>query len=139
MGAATEIRRPKPFLFPEYCKGCGRCISACQHHAIALTDRIDPRTGLVPVEIDLEACNGCGLCFDACPEPYGLLPRPDDPADFELEDPAQLFGGRRHDAPAPVDRPDRRAALPPCEPLVVKGNYAAAIGALLAGCRHVVG
>ena len=26
-----------------------------------------------------------------------------------------------------------------CEPLVVKGNYAAAIGALLAGCRHFFG
>ena len=139
MGTAPATRRPKPFLFPEYCKGCGRCITACQHHAIAFTERVDQRTGLVPVEIDLDACNGCGLCFEACPEPYGLLPRPDDPADFELEDPAQLFGGRRHDAPAPVDRPDRRAALPACQPLVVKGNYAAAIGALLAGCRHFFG
>ena len=139
MGTAPAIRRPKPFLFPEYCKGCGRCITACQHHAIGFTDRIDPRTGLVPVEIDLDACNGCGLCFDACPEPYGLLKRPDDPADFELEDPAQLFGGHRHDAPVPVDRPDRRVALPACAPLVVKGNYAAAIGALLAGCRHFFG
>ncbi|HBL26588.1 MAG TPA: pyruvate ferredoxin oxidoreductase, partial [Acidobacteria bacterium] len=30
-------------------------------------------------------------------------------------------------------------ALPACEPLVLKGNYAAAVGALLAGCRHVFG
>ena len=21
--------RPKPFVLPEFCKGCGRCISAC--------------------------------------------------------------------------------------------------------------
>lgn len=139
MGTAPTTRRPKPFLFPEYCKGCGRCITACQHHAIEFTDRVDPRTGLVPVEIDLDACNGCGLCFEACPEPYGLLPRPDAAADFELEDPAQMFGARRHDAPAPADRPDRRAPLPACEPLIVKGNYAAAIGALLAGCRHFFG
>jgi pyruvate/2-oxoacid:ferredoxin oxidoreductase alpha subunit len=39
----------------------------------------------------------------------------------------------------PVDIPDQRMALPACEPLVVKGNYAAAIGALLAGCRHFFG
>src|SRR5664279_3213515 len=76
MGVASEIRRPKPFLFPEYCKGCGRCITACQKHSITFTDRINPKTGLVPVEIDLDTCNGCGLCFEACPEPYGLLPRP---------------------------------------------------------------
>ena len=76
MGNVSETRRPKPFLFPEFCKGCGRCITACQRHSIAFSDHIDPRTGLVPVEIDLDTCNGCGLCFDACPEPYGLLPRP---------------------------------------------------------------
>jgi pyruvate/2-oxoacid:ferredoxin oxidoreductase alpha subunit/ferredoxin len=139
MGTAAEIRRPKPFLFPEYCKGCGRCITACQKHSIAFTDRINPQTGLVPVEIDLDTCNGCGLCFDACPEPYGLLRRPADSADFALEDPSRLFGPR-HDRPrAAVDIPDRIEALPSREPLVVKGNYAAAIGALLAGCRHFFG
>jgi pyruvate/2-oxoacid:ferredoxin oxidoreductase alpha subunit/ferredoxin len=139
MGTVPATRRPKPFLFPDFCKGCGRCITACQHEAIAFTDRIDPRTGLVPVEIDLERCNGCGLCFDACPEPYGLLPRPDAAGDFELEDPARMFGPRRHGAPAPVERPDRRETLPASQPLIVKGNYAAAIGALLAGCRHFFG
>ena len=139
MGTAPATRRPKPFLSPDFCKGCGRCLTACQRGAIAFSDRIDPRTGLVPVEIDLEKCNGCGLCFEACPEPYGLVPRPDDSLGFELEDPAHLFGPRRREAPAPVDRPDAREALPPSEPLIVKGNYAAAIGALLAGCRHFFG
>ena len=93
----------------------------------------------MPVEVDLEICNGCGLCFEACPEPYGLLPRPDVPAGFELDDPARLFGARTIAARVPADRPDRREPLPACEPLVVKGNYAAAIGALLAGCRHFFG
>ena len=139
MGAATGIRRPKPFLFPEYCKGCGRCITACQRHSIAFTGRINAKTGLVPVAIDLDTCNGCGLCFDACPEPYGLIPRPADPADFELEDPSQLFGARFDRARAAVEIPDRTEVLAPSEPLVIKGNYAAAIGALLAGCRHFYG
>lgn len=139
MGITSEVRRPKPFLFPEFCKGCGRCITACQKHSIAFGDRINPRTGLVPVDIDLDTCNGCGLCFEACPEPYGLLPRPADATDFELEDPTRVFGRRAARAPAPVDLPDRREPLPVCEPLVVKGNYAAAIGALLAGCRHFFG
>ena len=26
--------RPKPFLLPEYCKGCGRCIDACAKDCI---------------------------------------------------------------------------------------------------------
>jgi 2-oxoisovalerate ferredoxin oxidoreductase alpha subunit len=131
--------RPKPFLFPEFCKACGRCIPVCQKHSIAFGDRIDSRTGLVPVVIDLETCNGCGLCFDACPEPYGLVPWPAGAADFELQDPEKLFGRRASTAPEPVDIPDERMALPACEPLVVRGNYAASIGAVLAGCRHFFG
>src|SRR5437773_1573595 len=66
--------RPKPFLFPEYCKGCGRCIDSCPKHCITLGSEINPATGLIPVILDLEACNGCGLCITACPEPYGLMP-----------------------------------------------------------------
>jgi len=66
--------RPKPFLLPEYCKGCGRCLDACAKDCITLSDQINPMTGLVPVELDLTNCNACGLCMDACPEPYGLRP-----------------------------------------------------------------
>lgn len=137
MPQVTE--RPKPFLFPEFCKGCGRCISVCQKHSIHFADHINARTGVVPIEIDLDTCNACGLCMDACPEPYGLIGRPVDATDWELEDPSHLFGHRPTTAPVPVDIPDQRVALPACEPLVVKGNYAAAIGALLAGCRHFFG
>jgi 2-oxoglutarate ferredoxin oxidoreductase subunit alpha/2-oxoisovalerate ferredoxin oxidoreductase alpha subunit len=130
--------RPKPFLFPEFCKGCGRCITVCTRHAIEFSTHIHPKTGLVPVEIDLDACNACGLCMLACPEPHGLMPHPDVP-DWELEDPKKLFGHRMTDAPEPRSIPDERLPLPACEPLVVKGNYASAIGALLAGCRHFYG
>jgi pyruvate/2-oxoacid:ferredoxin oxidoreductase alpha subunit/NAD-dependent dihydropyrimidine dehydrogenase PreA subunit len=132
--------RPKPFLFPEYCKGCGRCISACPKHCIALGTEIDPLTGLTPVVLDLEACNGCGLCITACPEPYGLRPETASPGgEFDLVPPQHLFGERPTDAPTPVDVPDRVVALPELSPLVVKGTYASAIGALLAGCRHFFG
>jgi pyruvate/2-oxoacid:ferredoxin oxidoreductase alpha subunit/NAD-dependent dihydropyrimidine dehydrogenase PreA subunit len=130
--------RPKPFVLPEYCKGCGRCITACPKHCIAMGTEIHPATGLVPVIVELDHCNGCGLCIEACPEPYGLQARGAD-ASFELEDPAALFGKRETSAPRPTPIPDERLPLPDVGPLVIKGTYASAIGALLAGCRHFYG
>jgi pyruvate/2-oxoacid:ferredoxin oxidoreductase alpha subunit/NAD-dependent dihydropyrimidine dehydrogenase PreA subunit len=135
---AAPREKPRPFLAPEYCKGCGRCIDACALHCIAEGSEINPSTGLTPVALNLERCTGCGLCFDACPEPYGLRPEPAG-ADFELVDPAALFGARTTTAPVPVDIPDRLIPIPRSEPLVVKGAYASAIGAILAGCRHFFG
>ncbi len=132
--------RPKPFLLPEYCKGCGRCLDACAKDCITMSDQINPLTGLVPVELDLTNCNACGLCMDACPEPYGLRPAHEgEIQDFELEDPAKLFGVKPSDAPEPRDLPSEVLPLPRTEPLVIKGTYASALGALLAGCRHVYG
>jgi pyruvate/2-oxoacid:ferredoxin oxidoreductase alpha subunit/NAD-dependent dihydropyrimidine dehydrogenase PreA subunit len=130
--------RPKPFLLPDYCKGCGRCISACAKGCISLGGDINAATGYVPVVLDLDKCSACGLCMDACPEPYGLRETPSE-VDFELEDPAKLFGAKGTSAPTPVAIPETRIPLPACEPLVIKGNYASAIGALLVGCRHVFG
>jgi pyruvate/2-oxoacid:ferredoxin oxidoreductase alpha subunit/NAD-dependent dihydropyrimidine dehydrogenase PreA subunit len=120
----TAVKRPKPGLEPEYCKGCNRCVEACAHGCLAPGQEINPMTGLVPVTLLLDDCNGCGVCVDACPEPYGLRvpdatpPRP---------------------APRAVDRPAERQALPEGKPLVLKGAHASAIGALLAGCRHFFG
>lgn len=132
--------RPKPFLLPEYCKGCGRCLDACAKDCITLSDQINPLTGLIPVVMDLTNCNACGMCMDACPEPYGLRPTPEGGVeDFELEDPAKLFGVKPSNAPEPIDLPSEILALPRTEPLVIKGTYASALGALLAGCRHVYG
>src|SRR5512135_1981033 len=136
MTAVAE--RPKPFVFPEYCKGCGRCIGACPKDCITLGTEINPQTGLVPVVIDLTLCNGCGLCISACPEPFGLRPQGEEAA-FELLDPAKLLGPRPFDVPAPEPRPDVKLPVPAREPLIIKGTYASAIGALLAGCRHVYG
>jgi pyruvate/2-oxoacid:ferredoxin oxidoreductase alpha subunit/NAD-dependent dihydropyrimidine dehydrogenase PreA subunit len=137
MTAVAERERPMPFVFPQFCKGCGRCIGSCVKNCIAMGTEINPLTGLIPITIDLEACNGCGLCITACPEPYGMQPMPS--PDFELQDPAKLFGARPYSPPKPEPVPDEHLNLPVCEPLVVKGTYASAIGALLAGCRHVYG
>lgn len=130
--------RPKPFLIPEYCKGCGRCIASCTKNCFTAGIEINPVTGLLPIVVDLADCNGCGLCFDACPEPFGLLPQGDEDAFLPVD--RELLGGEQpFDIPAAESTPDRTIPLPHQEPLVVKGTYAAALGALLAGCRHVYG
>jgi pyruvate/2-oxoacid:ferredoxin oxidoreductase alpha subunit/NAD-dependent dihydropyrimidine dehydrogenase PreA subunit len=129
--------RPRPVLVPPYCKACGRCIEACAHHCIEPGADILPATGLVPVALHLEKCTGCGLCWDACPEPYALQPRPPVAKDATPEPPLP-----RVTAPAAREAraiPDERVTLPGARTLVVKGTHAAAIGALLAGCRHFFG
>ena len=131
--------RPKPFLYPQFCKACGRCIEACPSNCISFSSTIDPSTGLTPVVIDLDACNGCGLCFEACPEPFGLMPMPAKDFDPGVVDPESLFGPRASTAPTPRARLDKRLPLPEREPLILKGTHASAVGALLAGCRHFFG
>jgi pyruvate/2-oxoacid:ferredoxin oxidoreductase alpha subunit/NAD-dependent dihydropyrimidine dehydrogenase PreA subunit len=134
MTATTE--RPKPVLSPEYCKGCGRCIDSCAHHCIEAGSDVSPATGLVPVLVHLESCTGCGLCFDACPEPFGLRRGFFDPA---LHEPPRPIAERFAATVAPEAIADASVALPESGPLVVKGMYASAIGAILAGCRHFFG
>jgi pyruvate/2-oxoacid:ferredoxin oxidoreductase alpha subunit/NAD-dependent dihydropyrimidine dehydrogenase PreA subunit len=138
MASADTKTRPKPFLFPEFCKACGRCITSCPKGCITMGTEINPATGFTPVVLNLDVCNGCGLCLSACPEPFGLMPTPEQ-VDFELVDPAMMFGERKTSAAEPQDIADQRLPLPELEPLVLKGNHASAIGALLAGCRHFFG
>lgn len=155
--------KPKPFLFPEFCKGCGRCIEACRFGCIQEGTEINPETGLVPIELtNLDKCTGCALCVNACPEPFGLHLRAVDveeidneklegvhsfeeiveifeKADYELEDPSELFGPPETEVPEPEPIPDEWLELSHQEPLILKGTYASAVGAILAGCRHVYG
>jgi len=124
---STPARKPraKPYLNAAYCKGCGRCVVACTRDCLILSTEVHPESGLTPVQLELENCNACGLCVLACPEPYALV-----------LDPA---GPQPADAVVPVDQPTVRVPLPSLEPMLMKGTHAAAIGALLAGCRHFFG
>ena len=129
--------KPKPYLLPQYCKGCGRCIEACAHHCIEFSEDIHPQTGLIPVKIDLDACTACGLCFEACPEPFALLPIADEeiPEIHDVEDVLEVAPP----PPKPQPQPDEVIPLPELAPMILKGTYAAAIGAILAGCRNFFG
>lgn len=138
MASTKTKERPKPFLLPKFCKGCGRCIEACPKDCIQFSTEINEESGLLPVVIDYEYCNGCGLCIVACPEPYGLMPE-DGKVDYELFDPEKAFGKKETTAPVPKTIPDQTIPLPEVKPLLIKGTYASAIGALIAGCRHFFG
>jgi pyruvate/2-oxoacid:ferredoxin oxidoreductase alpha subunit/NAD-dependent dihydropyrimidine dehydrogenase PreA subunit len=134
--SSARGQKPLPRLELRYCKGCGRCIGACPKHSISFRSSPETESGFVAVEIDLETCNACGLCLEACPEPWGLMgvteetPRTEP---FTLPPPSRP-------APAPAaDVPDELLPLPERQPLAIKGNHAAAIGALLAGCRNFYG
>ncbi len=130
----TKKPRPEVVLLPELCKGCGRCIEACPKHGISFGDTINQTSGLVPVQIDRGVCNDCGLCIEACPEPFGIVND-----GYTLEHPEALYGPRETERVQAEDIPPTILPLPAVEPLLLKGNYAAAVGALLAGCRHVYG
>lgn len=125
--------RPPVLVTEALCKGCGRCLEACPKGAIALGTDINQTSGLIPIHIDYDLCNACGLCVTACPEPYGLGNQV-----YDLEDPRHLYGEQQR-RPKPATIAPKKIALPRVEPMVLKGNYAAAIGAILAGCRHVYG
>ncbi len=49
----------KPDVDPEACRGCGRCLRACAHGALAVADGT--------AAIDHDRCVGCGRCIAACP------------------------------------------------------------------------
>jgi pyruvate/2-oxoacid:ferredoxin oxidoreductase alpha subunit/NAD-dependent dihydropyrimidine dehydrogenase PreA subunit len=119
--------RPRPVLIPEYCKGCGRCVASCNKACLADGTAIHPGTGLVPGALDVEACSACGLCFDACPEPYALMPE------------GVAVPDRLSEILLPDDVPPERVPLGASPSVVLKGTYASALGAVLAGCRHFFG
>ena len=126
----------QPVVLPDYCKACGRCIEACNKDCITLSSDINPATGLHYAIVDLDQCNSCGLCLSACPEPYGMKPKT---YDFDALEAADLPEARNDYEPAAADIPDEILPLADTEPLVIRGTYASAIGALVAGCRHFYG
>lgn len=127
-----------PYVLPQYCKGCGRCIDSCTKDCITVGTEINPATGVNPIQIDLTNCTSCGLCVTACPEPFGLK-MIESGCEGDLQDPAKMFGEKASSAPKPEAIPNQVIALRQAEALVIKGTYASAIGGLLGGCRHVFG
>lgn len=68
---AIRIMRERKVLMPritarsdEYkCRGCGRCVEACEFEAITLVD--DGKGGRI-AKVDEIRCEGCGACAAAC-------------------------------------------------------------------------
>ena len=42
------------------CIGCGLCVKACEHEAVAVNDFL--------AHIDQSKCTGCGACKEKCPK-----------------------------------------------------------------------
>ena len=46
------------------CRGCGQCVEACAHDAVALSEGED---GMKTAVVDSVLCVGCGVCTQVCP------------------------------------------------------------------------
>lgn len=65
------VDKPRPIIYADECKGCGRCIAACPRHLLRFRAQLNSR-GLRCVEYDGNDCTGCASCFYTCPEPNAL-------------------------------------------------------------------
>ena len=53
--------------FPEYCKGCGLCITRCPVKALTFSNDLNFLGTQIP-QVDLKKCTACGLCQTTCPD-----------------------------------------------------------------------
>lgn len=65
------MKKHKPIINFELCKGCGRCVPACPKSVLKMGKKLN-RLGFRHVEYLVEGCIGCGACFYCCPEPEAL-------------------------------------------------------------------
>lgn len=54
-----------PWIIPEHCEACGRCINACPPGVLSLIETSKPGV-FVPHLEDVDGCTGCGMCEAAC-------------------------------------------------------------------------
>jgi len=97
--------------------------------------RDKPRNGACPDGAGLTECNGCALCVDAALNPTVSTSS----RSLRRRRAGHAPGGAALYRASPEPWPGTLVDLPEREPLIVKGTYAAALGAILAGCRHVFG
>ena len=64
LGGGKARLRPLPHIDPERCTGCGRCISACGPHVLALERRGWEKVSTL---LDARGCTGCRQCAWRCP------------------------------------------------------------------------
>jgi ferredoxin len=64
---ALTIKTPKqfPWIIPEYCEGCGGCISQCKYGCLDLYETEIPEIYTVWIA-DASKCTGCGFCGNSC-------------------------------------------------------------------------
>jgi len=60
LSGRQEVSIPVPEIDDALCNRCGRCVAACQFHALALMGK--------QLLVFPELCHGCGACKLACPE-----------------------------------------------------------------------
>lgn len=139
---SSSKEKAKPLHLPEYCKGCKRCIEACAKGCIAAGKDINSISGLVPVVMNLENCIACGLCVSSCPEPYALSVNNVQASNLTSSNQSKQSSTTADSSRLTKARNIPNEVIPLPElggPIIVKGNYASAIGAILAGCRHFYG
>ncbi len=73
---AISIRNGKSYIDEEKCVKCGRCVNACEYHAIVRHERPCAKVcGMKAIksdeygraEIDHDKCVSCGMCLVNCP------------------------------------------------------------------------
>jgi len=50
------------------CKACRLCISACNRHLLALSEKLNAKGYHPAAQHDPEKCTACALCAIVCPE-----------------------------------------------------------------------
>lgn len=59
-GKLTQHSTVAPVVAEKFCSGCGLCLKACAHDAIAVIEG--------NAKIDPTRCTGCGRCITTCPQ-----------------------------------------------------------------------
>ena len=62
------VDKPKPFVVPEYCKGCGLCIHYCNKKVLTESEHLNKAGYHYADPSAMDLCAGCMVCALVCPE-----------------------------------------------------------------------